>query len=174
MFIGNEISSYLQFGKEGTAINAQQLAEHFREMYKYKKLDAFQSDYARKTYEAELPDFLKGRTGGSDMPLYAENGQLVCNGFERIVIGDYGAYVEFNDEQANLNHIITMPGQEYRQNDSYSCKFLALTLDGYKNEISKDIYGKHSLLIYKQTNTVPYADYKVGKYYVSVYQIKEG
>ncbi len=151
------------------------LMERCKTVFKYQRLPDGQSEYARRIYREEIPPFLSEFVDtGSDMELCAVNGQLIARGFNRIVVGDYGAFVEFNNLQANITHFITMPGQEYRSAKAYSSvKFLALTLDSFKNEKSRDIYNEHSLLIYKQLKTVPYADYQPGKYYVSVYQVKK-
>lgn len=136
------------------------------EKHKYKPLKPAESEYVREQFRAALPDFLKDKTEGSDLKLYTKSGHMICYGFERIVIGDYGAYIEFSDEQAIPNHYIVMKGQEWRSEPKYSnSKYEALTHKCYPC----DKIDNYNLLIYKQKLTVGYADYKVGMYYISVY-----
>lgn len=144
------------------------------DLFNYKLLPPGQSEYVRGVYKNELPEFLKDKLGGSDMNLYDCKGTLVCRGFTRIVIGDYGAYVEFSPQQANRSALINMPGQEYRQAKKYmeNVKFAALTTRAFAHEKSRNL-EEHSLLIYYQYRTVTYADYVPNMLYVSVYQIFE-
>ena len=85
--------------------NIKALIRSCVEKHKYKPLAPGESEYVRAKYKAELPGFLTDKINGSDMKLFmkASNGcgDLVCNGFDRIVIGDYGAYIEFSESQKN-------------------------------------------------------------------------
>ncbi len=75
--------------------------------------------------------------------------------YNRVVIGGQGAYIEFEKEHIILE-LITRPGQEYRGKGNYqTCKYFWLT------PREKD------LKVYLQRGKVSYADYKIGKYYVS-------
>lgn len=134
------------------------LSDELSKKYNYKKLSEKESCVARSIYASALPEFLKR----SDQPLYTVNGTKICDEFDRIVIGDYGAYIEFSSEQANKNLFLIAPGQEYRiDNLRYAnVKYAWLTI----NDDSQ-------IKIYYQKNTVSYADYKVQKYYVSVYEV---
>ena len=133
---------------------------------KYKPLSPGESEYVREQFKAALPDFLKNKINGSDMKLYTKSGYLICNGFERIVIGDYGAYIEFSEEQATTDSFVVMKGQEWRLKPKYDhSKYDALTHKCYAN----DTINNCNLLIYKQKQTVSYADYKIGMYYIGVY-----
>ena len=73
--------------------------------------------------------------------LCTKTGTVVCNGYTRIVVGDYGAFIEFDKEQANFDKYIIAPGQEYRVNDpkySKNVKYIWMTIaDGSNIKIYK-------------------------------------
>ena len=70
-----------------------------------------------------------------------KNGTVVCSGYTRIVVGDYGAFIEFDEEQANIDKYIIAPGQEYRVDnprDSKNVKYIWMTIpDGSNIKIYK-------------------------------------
>ena len=136
------------------------LSNELSKKYNYKKLSQKLSNVARSIYAETLPAFLLSMDNNN--PLYTINGSLICNGYDRIVIGDYGAYIEFPSEQANKNLFTVAAGQEYRiDNLRYAnVKYAWLTI----NDDSQ-------IKIYYQKNTVSYADYKPQKYYVNVYEV---
>lgn len=127
--------------------------------YKYKPLPKDLSHEAREYYIYHIPQFLS--IDGVNMPLYTSKGTLLCSGYERIVVGDYGAYIEFSHEQANRELFVCAPGQEYRYEERYrnNVKYNWLTIGDGSN-----------CKIYEQLRPVKYADYKPGMYYVSVYE----
>ena len=91
-----------------------------------------------------------------------KNGTVVCSGYTRIVVGDYGAFIEFDEEQANIDKYIIAPGQEYRvDNPRYSknVKYIWMTIPDGSN-----------IKIYKQKKKVAYADYKSGMFYISPHE----
>lgn len=130
------------------------------EKYGYKPLPANESRIYRELYRRTIPDYLK--IEGSSDKLYNFSGTLIANGYERIVIGDYGAFVEFNQEQANPEVYVTKSGEEYRTTERYSStvKYEWLTTKDYSD-----------VKIYLQRRTVPYADYRPGYFYVSVFEV---
>ena len=82
---------------------------------------------------------------------------------KRIVIGDYGAFVEFSRAQANARHLKIKEGQSYRIEDpryAEHVKYLWLTAD-----------DNSDVKVYDQKRLVEYADYKPGMLYVSVYEV---
>lgn len=90
-------------------------------------------------------------------------GIKIASGYTRLVVGDYGAYLEISEDQIEFNNLYIKNGQEWR-------------LDGQRYPNSKyywyatdNIEG--AAKIYYQTKTVRYADYKVGYYYVSPYEV---
>lgn len=124
--------------------------------HKYKKLPKELSDKLRAIYQNNIPTFLNMNGGGA---LYSKNGYLICEHYDRIVVGDYGAFVEFSVASVEF---VTKRGQEYRRDPKYSnVKYYWLTLP-------KD----DSVKIYFQKKEVTYADYKPEKYYVSVHEVK--
>lgn len=135
------------------------LSDELSKKYNYKKLSQKLSNAACSIYAETLPAFLLSMDNNN--PLYTSSGFLICSSFDRIVIGDYGAYIEFSSEQANKDLFIIAPGQEYRLEPRYNnVKYIWLTI----NDDSQ-------IKIYYQKNTVSYADYKPQKYYVSVYEV---
>ena len=78
----------------------------------------------------------------------------------RVFIGDYGAYVELEADDIVVP-LKCQPGQEWRLNDDFisqanlSIKYRWYTFLGRK--------------VYHQVAPVKYADYVVGKFYVSVH-----
>ena len=135
------------------------LSDELSNKYKYKKLSNKLSNIARNIYANTIPAFLL--SVDKTKSLYTLNGSLICNGYDRIVIGDYGAYIEFSSEQANKDLFTVAAGQEYRiDNLRYAnVKYAWLTI----NDGSQ-------IKIYYQKNTVSYADYKPQYYYISVYE----
>lgn len=135
------------------------LSNELSNKYKYKKLSNKLSNIARNIYADTIPAFLL--SFDKTKSLYTLNGSLICNGYDRIVIGDYGAYIEFSSEQANKDLFTIAAGQEYRiDNLRYAnVKYAWLTI----NDGSQ-------IKIYYQKNTVSYADYKPQYYYISVYE----
>lgn len=138
------------------------LSNELSNKYKYKKLPNKLSNIVRNIYANTIPAFLL--SFDKTKPLYTLNGSLICNGYDRIVIGDYSAYIEFSSEQANKDLFIIAPGQEYRLEPRYSnVKYIWLTID-----------DGSQIKIYYQKNTVSYADYKPQYYYISVYEAYPG
>ena len=96
-------------------------------------------------------------------PLLSRKGTLISNGFERIVLGHYGAFIEIDKEDIYENNLILEPGQEYRMRDRK-----------YKNKVkyiwftTKD---ESCCKIYRQTREVLYADYKINMYYISPFEV---
>lgn len=131
--------------------------------FNYKNLDPESSKVMREFYTGNIPEFLN--TKGSDSQiLYTVNGSEITKGYCRVVVGDYGAFVEF-EKLYNPDIVVIKPGQEYRVNNprySNHCKYNWMTiLDG------------SDVKIYYQKRAVTYADYIPGKYYVSVHEIKD-
>lgn len=151
--------------KEITAVGKKmlQFQEHLAAGHHYKpiEIDLFLGD-VRQTYLQNLPDWCS-LTGAPQTPLYTLDDTLVCTGYERIVIGDYGAFIEISPEQIRKETLRCKPGQEFRQNDprfSKNVKYLWLT--------AKDLSG---CKIYFQRKRVDYADYIPGMYYISPYEV---
>lgn len=129
--------------------------------FKYKPLPGILSTICKTIYESHIPEWLN--LNGDSVELKTSSGTVICNGYNRIVIGDYGAFIEFTKEQAIRENLRIAPGQEYRVNDPK-----------YKDSVA---YVWHTarddsqIKIYRQKKTVDYADYKIGMCYVSVVEV---
>jgi hypothetical protein len=89
---------------------------------------------------------------GLNIKLRNSKGTLIANGYQRIVVGDYGAYIEFSKDQAVLENIKSKWSGEPKKPVKY------LWLETIDDERTK---------IYHQQQTVKYADYKIGMFYVN-------
>lgn len=131
---------------------------------KYIPLRREKSRAIREYYRNNLPDYLSPE--GQQINLYSSGGLLIASGYERIVIGDYGAYIEVSPEQIIKDSLRIQSGQEYRINDERfkdRVKYVWLT--------AKDDSG---IKIYFQRRRVAYADYLPGMYYISPDEISSG
>ncbi len=130
------------------------------EKYKYKPLPQEESRIYREMYRLTIPEYFN--INGDNKGLYNSSGTLIANGYDRIVIGDYGAFVEFNRNQAIHGAYVIKPGEEYRLDKRYAktVKYIWLT--------TKDL---SDIKIYHQKHTVSYADYKPDYFYVSVFEV---
>lgn len=144
-------------------IEALKFQEELAAKKRYKKLRQKLSDEVRIKYIEELPeDFAQGKKG----KLITLDGTLIANGYERVVIGDYGAFVEIHKKDIIHSNIKVKRGQEYRMLDerfSKNVKYFWLT--------AKD---RSDCKLYHQQKEVTYADYKGGGdfYYVSPYEVE--
>ena len=140
-------------------MNTLNIEKNLAQKYGYRPLPSELSDNYRNFYKENIPSFLNIDGGGH---LYTSYGTLICERYNRIVIGDYGAFVEFSKPACDL---IIAPGQEYRVNDerySKNVKYIWLTTA-----------DRSKIKIYHQKRTVKYADYKRGMYYVSVHEVAD-
>ena len=167
--------------------------EELSKIYKYKPLPPLISMIQREEYFNNLPkEFLMDieKINGIDFfcnnfslnnvknitqnsfPLYSfvyKNNKKnkvnkIANGWNRIVIGDYGAFIEINDEDIIKENIIVCPGEEYRINDERYAQNIR-----YHWYIPKNSYPTK---LYYQQKEVSYADYKPYKWYISPYEIE--
>lgn len=129
--------------------------------YHYKKLPFLQSACQRLWYLDNLPSWCN--INGDSCILYA--GSLpIANGYTRIVIGDYGAYIEISPNQIIGENIMVKPGEEYRKEERYkNVKYYWLCPVTDEN-----------VKIYWQRYKVSYADYQPMMFYVSPYEVNNG
>lgn len=102
--------------------------------------------------------------GANNRLLCTKKDTVFCSGYTRIVIGDYGAFIEIAPNQMYKAHLIVKPGQEYRINDpkySKNVKYHWYTIN-----------DDSDIKIYHQQRKVAYADYLPGMYYVSPHEIR--
>lgn len=91
--------------------------------------------------------------GQDDTDICRRDGFAFANGFQRIVHGGRGDYVEFTEDQLlHQDKFRIPPDQQWRINSDKA----------YYVE-----YRFYGVKIYHQKKPVTYADYKVGYYYVS-------
>jgi hypothetical protein len=127
--------------------------------YNYKSLDKVTSKSVRRYYNEAIPEYLN--INGDSVQLMDKYGTTICKKYDRIVIGDYGPYIEFSEEDIYPQNFRVKKGEEYRSSERYkNCKYLWLTT---KNE-------RQDVKIYLQKHKVSYADYIPGKYYVCIDQ----
>lgn len=101
--------------------------------------------------------------GAFNLPIRLNDGTPLLNGYNRIVIGNHGAYIEF-DAHNLLLPIQTKIGQEFREQETYKCKY------HWKNPLVNG--APVDVKIYYQIDKVNYADYLVGMYYIDPYEIQ--
>lgn len=125
--------------------------------YSYKKLPKKLSEEMRLIYANDPhTQLLKHCTAQT---LYNLKGEALLNGFDRIVIGDYGAYIEFSKHHLiTPGNIVVPKSQSFRLTPEFrnNVKYLWLT----------DVTCR-STKIYLQQRTVSYADYVPGKFYIA-------
>lgn len=80
---------------------------------------------------------------------------LVAKGYRRVVIGKRGPYVEFDKDQIKWDKFHVPHDQEYRKDSGVVY---------YEEWRSSD---QSNVMLYVQKRTVAYADYKIGKIYIS-------
>lgn len=138
----------------------QELSEQMAKQFNYKKLPPQLSQRVRQIYKDNVPKYYQEH--GKHYTYYSLGYKPVCKGYNRIVIGDYGAYVEFTSEQACTENFIIEPGQEYRLEPRYQVT---------EKYIWYRVNSLTDTKIYYQINPVDYANYQPGMYYVSVYDL---
>jgi hypothetical protein len=97
--------------------------------------------------------------GNPIIKLYSITGLELCNGYNRIVIGGRGPYVEFTEEQVILKSFHIPKDQLYRLTDRRVY---------YIEMRSRD---ESFVKMYYQLQTVAYANYKIGMFYISPYEL---
>jgi hypothetical protein len=141
-------------------VNTLKIEAKLAQEYKYKPLPSQLSEKYREFFTQNIPAFLK--IDGNSITLYTIEGSILCNGYNRIVVGDYGAFIEFNGPAHDAN-VIVQAGQEYRIDDPK-----------YKNNVKYHWYtieDGSNIKLYYQKRTVSYADYIPKKWYVSVHEV---
>lgn len=108
----------------------------------------------------ELVDYLKYKKSDDALYFYTKSDMLICKGYDRFVVGKRGPYVEFNDEQVVKANIYIPLNKKYKiiSKTAYYVEYRTIDIS----------YTK----IYHQLKTVRYADYLVGKWYISPYDLK--
>lgn len=135
--------------------------EQLAHQYRYKPIPRTFFQDVRTEYEAALPDWCN--VSGNDVLLETVSGTVIANGYTRIVIGDYGAFVEIDSSQIRMSELHVKEGQAYRIEDpryAEHVKYLWYTAN-----------DRSDVKVYLQKRAVEYADYKPGMIYISVYEV---
>lgn len=100
-------------------------------------------------------DLVRIPAEGSRMQLKTKSDTIICSGYDRVVFGGRGPYVEFSKSQIIDNVFFVPKSQLYRLSDSriYYIEFRSIDESNVK--------------LYYQMRTVAYADYKLGYFYIS-------
>lgn len=128
--------------------------EAYAAKYRYRPLPKKLKDEAYSSYALGYNGFdVVGKTP-------CIGGVRVAKGFERLVVGDYGPYLEFTEDQLLIKEVLEIPsGQTWRLDSEY-IKRLGLSIKYIWYQ-----YGK--VKVYHQLATVKYADYRPGYFYIS-------
>lgn len=137
--------------------------EQLAKEYGYKPIEPnlFLGD-VRDKYRDNLPSWCN-IDGDKSAILKTEQGTCIARGYKRIVIGDYGAFLEITPEQICKQNVMVAPGQEYRIQD-----------EQYRDHVKYYWYtakDRSNAKLYFQQKTVAYADYVPGMWYISPYEV---
>lgn len=129
------------------------------ERFSYKPMPKEYSKRCREIYRETLPSWAK--IEGDNKPLYSTAGTLLCKAYDRIVIGDYGAFIEVKPSDMLTDNLCVAKGQEYRYTDRYKdrIKYYWLTAKDGSN-----------VKVYQQLKGVTYADYQPDRFYISPFE----
>ena len=133
--------------------------------YGYKKLPSEKSFSVRREYSKTLPDFFMF-DNNKNKKLHSRDGVLLAKKWNRVVVGDYGAFIEIDDSDICKTNIVCKPGEEYRINNPKYSGTVKYQWFVPKTGIETKLYF--------QQHEVTYADYQAGKWYISPYELKEG
>lgn len=90
--------------------------------------------------------------GSGGRRFFTPRGSLLATGYRRVVVGDYGAYVEFGPDQVPAGTLV----ERFAGAPARAVKYIWM--------VPRDGSGTK---VYKQLGTVGYADYLPGHYYVA-------
>lgn len=91
--------------------------------------------------------------------LYLPSGVLFAHGYERVVLGGRGPYIEFTAEQLRPELLQLPTPQRWRLTSERA----------FYEEYRTD---PDQVMVYHQRRTVVYADYRVGYWYVSPFDLR--
>jgi len=97
-----------------------------------------------------MPEF----PAAASMDFLTPSGMLVATGYERVVVGDRGAYIEFDPQQIVKENIFVPTNARFRLNNS-ECYYIE-----WQSKCQSKVF------IYEQKKSVAYADYLIGMFYI--------
>lgn len=129
----------------------------------------------RKVRADYLNLYLKALNGfeGTEKRVCQIAGTKVASDYNRVVLGDYGAYVEIPEEALLIKDVMKLKeGQEWRDDPEYLKKREITKKVKYVwyvwNTAAQGEKFSREIKVYRQLNPVKYADYTPGLYYISV------
>lgn len=141
----------------------EKLEAELAEAYHYKPIPPLFAEKYRNLYISAIPHQLS-LIGNPHTTLCDLRGMPICNGYTRVVVGDYGPFVEFTGEQAHTENFSIAPGQRYRLSDERFSEHIKYVWYTTKN--------RSGVKLYFQKRAVLYADYKPGLWYVSPFCVQ--
>ena len=96
---------------------------------------------------------------GQTINLYSKSGEQLATGYQRVVVGDRGPYVEFTQAELITKNFIIPQNAAWRITHK-NCFYLE-----YRSK-------SDNVKLYYQRKTVSYADYKIGFFYMSPDDLK--
>jgi len=117
-----------------------------------KTSEEIREGYRQRLVLPEFPD-------GDPVEFKTKSGTVIARGYERVVIGNRGPYIEFSLEQMAVENLHIPEDQRWRF-ASDRCYYW----EGRTNDDA-------NVKVYRQKATVDYADYRVGMYYISPFEL---
>jgi len=108
--------------------------------------------------------------GNNQTLFYTKHDSLLCTGYERIVFGDHGLYIEFHVEQVNIDNWFAA-----RTGIGYFDKFYPrdetpIMMYGQRRTVENMPSPPKGKRTFKGNRKEGYADYKVGMFYISPWE----
>lgn len=94
------------------------------------------------------------------LDLYTKSGSHIAVGYERIVVGGRGPYIEFDEGQLILDELFVPEDQRWRFQHGMSYY--------YEYRTKTD-----NVKVYRQKKIVDYADYLIGMWYISPFDLRK-
>lgn len=111
-----------------------------------------------KSYRERLK--IAADVGDKSMQFLTKCDMLIANGYERVVIGARGPYIEFTEHQIVRENILVPTNEIWRISSDVS-----FYIEYRTNDVC-------NVKIYFQKKLVNYADYKIDYYYISPFDLK--
>lgn len=99
-------------------------------------------------------------TGDTGTIFYTKSGTKVATGYERVVIGQRGPYIEFTTAQIHLDNFHIPESALYR------------LIDRRVYYVEYRSADDCNVKLYQQRRLVEYADYRIGYCYISPFDLK--
>jgi hypothetical protein len=115
------------------------------------------SEEIRQGYRERLilPEFCE-----EDIVFSTKSGLRIAEGYVRVVVGDRGPYIEFDDFMMKFPRNIMIPQDQMYRIRNALCYYI-------EYRTTDESYVK----IYKQKKLVKYADYQIGFWYISPFDL---